>query len=186
MFSLSQRQHKSTYWTHRCRSMLGRLARENENPVDKRYRWMLGHLARADDNILDKRLMWESWKQSLTAAQEFDDHTPSARADYQARRNEQFPEFDWDDEPNCVNSYVILLCSRLSLADKDIVRALHCREVLLKACRAAEMNWRHAAATLNPQLTPTPGTPLSTSACSSPSSSRLSAEANKRTRSRPY
>jgi hypothetical protein len=162
--------------------MLGRLVREDDNPVDKRYRWMLGHLARADDHVVDKRRVWDCWRHALKLAEEFDNHTPEDREEYRARRNEHFPEYVWDDEPHTVNAYVTLIYQCLGRANKDIDRALHCRNMLLNACRSAEAAWRHEAARLNPQLapaaavTPLPRLPLA------PSSS----EAPRGARSQPY
>jgi hypothetical protein len=156
----SQRPNKSTYWTRRYRGMLnhyrgmrGNLARADDNLVDKRCWWMLGHLARADDRLVDKRCVWQYWQHALELAEVFDEG-------YRARRDEHFPEIDWDWEQDGntaahnANVYLIMIYEPLYQAQRDFERALHCRSVLLKACRNAQADWRREAARLGPQPAP--------------------------------
>ena len=152
----------STYWTCRCREMLGRLIREDDNIVDKRYRWMLGHLARAKDSEVDKRRVWDFWQNALHVAHVYD-------AGYQARRDEHFPQVDWDyapDEATVVanrNAYDTLIREQLHFASKGIDRVLRCQDVLLEGCRKLEADWRREAATLDLQLVPAAVTPFPSS-----------------------
>lgn len=132
----------------------------------RRRQWLLRLLGQATDNLANKRRAEEYWwnafqlakmfaHKDVSITQELEEH----RDEYRSRRYEHFPDL-WDDEPDestvglNENAYLVLTSNCHDQAERDVMHAAYCRDVLLKACWNALAAYHTVLGSFNLQRAP--------------------------------